>query len=104
MHPGGHETVDSEFVELEVIFKMGHCAGFCNGVKKKLSPSGMEFATVAKKTCGPFIAAAAEDAIRERVKAPLSQTLHVDALHWEVGRQDEQRLRHLAADGSSGRH
>ncbi|CAE7577509.1 WAXY [Symbiodinium sp. CCMP2456] len=28
---------------------MGHCAGFCNGVKKKVSPSGMEFATVAKR-------------------------------------------------------
>ncbi|CAE7946950.1 unnamed protein product, partial [Symbiodinium sp. KB8] len=27
LHPGGHETADSQCVELEVPLKMGHCAG-----------------------------------------------------------------------------
>ena len=57
MHPGGHETVDSECVEVDVLFKMGHCAGFCTGGE-------------AKRTCGPFTAAAAEDAIKRGLQHP----------------------------------
>ena len=54
LHPGGHETADSQCVELELPFKMGHCAGICSGVKNRISPSGMDFSTEVKRTCGPF--------------------------------------------------
>ena len=66
------------------------CAGFCSGVKKRVSPSGMDVATAAKRTCGTFTAAAAEEKIKRGLI--LSETLHVDVLHWEVGRQDGQQL------------
>ena len=49
-------------MELEVLFKMGQTAGSLNNVKERVSPSDMNFATEAMRTCGPFTAAAGEDA------------------------------------------
>ena len=68
MHPGGHATVDPvKCVELEVLFKMGRCAGIRNGVKERISPSDIDFATEAMKTCGPSTAAVAEDATKREL-------------------------------------
>ena len=55
-------------MELELLFKKGHCAGFRNGGKERVSPSDVDFATEAARTCGPFTAAAAEDAIKRGLK------------------------------------
>ena len=79
MHPGCHETVDSECVEMDVLFKMGHCAGVCTGGEDK-------------RTCGPVHSSCSRRRNQERVTAPLWQTLHVDVLHWEVGGQYGQWL------------
>ena len=54
--------------ELELLFKMGHCAGIRNSVKERVSPSDADFATEALRTCGPSTAAAAEDAIKRGLK------------------------------------
>ena len=51
-------------VELEVLFKRGSCAGIRNGVKERVSPSDMDFATEAMRTCGTSSAAVAEDATK----------------------------------------
>ena len=67
MHPGDHETIDPD-KGLELLFKMGHCAGIRNGVKERVPPSDVDFATEAVRTCGPFTAAAAEDAIKRGLK------------------------------------
>ena len=61
MHPGCHETVDSECVEMDVLFKMGHCAGVCTGGE-------------AKRT-GAFTVAAAEDAIKRGLQHPYGSML-----------------------------
>ena len=65
MHPGDHETIDTDkCVELELLFNIGRCAGIRNGVKERVSPSDVDFATETVKTCGPFTAAAVEGAIK----------------------------------------
>ena len=47
-----HETINPDkCVELELFFEMGHCAGIRNGVKERDSPSDMDFATEALRTC-----------------------------------------------------
>ena len=47
-----HETINPDkCVELELLFEMGHCAGIRNGVKERDSPSDMDFATEALRTC-----------------------------------------------------
>ena len=68
MHPRGHETVDPvKCVDLEVLFKMGSCAGIRIGVKERVSPSDMDFATEAMRTCGTSTAAVAEDATKREL-------------------------------------
>ena len=50
-------------------FKMGHCAGIRNGVKERVPPSDVDFATEAVRTsCGPFTAAAAAEAVKRGLK------------------------------------
>ena len=69
MHPGDHETIDPDkCVELELLFKMGHCAGIRDGVKERVPPTNVDFATEAVRTCGPFTAAAAADAVKRGLK------------------------------------
>ena len=69
MHPGGHETIDPDkCVELELLFKMGRCAGIRNGAKERVPSSDVDFATEAVRTCRPFTAAAAADAIKRGLK------------------------------------
>ena len=66
---------------------MGHCAGIRNGGKERVSPSDVDFATEAVRTCGPFTAAAAEDAIKRGLK-------HLYVKHcrlmWFIGRLDAE--------------
>ena len=86
MHPGDHETIDPD-KGLELLFKMGHCAGIRNVVKERVPPSDVDFATEAVRTCGPFTAAAAEDAIKRGLK-------HLYVKHcrlmWFIGRLDAE--------------
>ena len=98
MHPGDQETIDPDkCVELELLFKMGQCAGIRNGVRERVSPSDVDSATEAVRTCRPFTAAAAEGAIKRGF-------MQVDVLHREVGRHDGQRLPPRGTDGSAGWH
>ena len=90
MHPGGHETIDPDkCVELELLFKMGRCAGIRNGAKngakERVPSSDVDFATEAVRTCRPFTAAAAADAIKRGLKH-----LYVKHCRLMFGRQDGQ--------------